>query len=465
MRILSLIFIILTLLIIPGVSAAGLEPVSIFSANPVSGSAPLSVQFTDLSEGSPTSWLWSFGDGGSSPQKNPAYTYNNEGIYDVILTTKNAFGQSTSQRVKYIRVGQEPTPNFIASPLLDPPPHEVQFTDLSDGSPTSWEWVFGDGVTSTEKNPRHIYAQSGRYDVLLRVSNVVGTSDRIKEQYIAVGHPPTAEIKASATTGNAPLSISFTDISLNTPTSWLWSFGDGGSSTEQNPIHTYTSSGTYEVSLTVNNLFGDDTDTLQTDIVILPPVTVFPTIPPTQSPGPGPSGPPPIANFTGSPQIGEAPLTVRFTDTSIGGPTWWRWDFGDGLLSGEMSPAHTYSSPGTYTVTLIIKNEYSSNSKTEDGYITVTGDEPAPAMTETPIIRIPVTVSGDGGSSQLSGSGGSSSQTDAASKDAASTKSTSQGEGFIHSWWWIILILILIIALVAAYWWRFIRKSRADGWF
>ncbi|MDO9540077.1 MAG: PKD domain-containing protein [Methanocalculus sp.] len=456
MRWLSLIVIILCLFLIPGVLATGLEPVSIFSASPSSGPAPLTVQFADLSEGSPTSWLWLFGDGGSSTLKNPSYTYADEGIYDVILTTTNTYGQSTSQRVKYIRVGLEPTPNFIATPLLGSPPHEVRFTDLSDGSPTSWLWLFGDGDTSTAKSPTHIYTQSGRYDVVLRVSNVVGTSDRIKEQYITVGYPPTAEMKASATTGHAPILISFTDLSPNAPTHWLWSFGDGGSSTLQHPTHTYTTSGTYEVTLTVDNLFGTDTNTLQTDIVVLLPVTVAPTY----APGPGPSGTPPVANFTGTPRTGDAPLTVRFTDTSIGGPNWWRWDFGDGLLSSEMSPVHLYSSPGTYTVTLIVKNDHSSDSKMAVGFIVVTGDEPAP-VTETPQPTVSPVTAGGGGSSQLSGTGGASSPL----KDVSSTGSTSLGDGFIHSWWWIILILILIIIGVAAYWWKYMRKSRADGWF
>jgi PKD repeat protein len=460
----SLICIIFCLFLIPGICATGLEPVSIFSATPSSGPAPLTTQFTDLSEGSPTSWLWLFGDGGSSTLKNPIYTYTDEGIYDVILTTTNAYGQSTGQRVKYIRVGLEPTPNFIATPLLGPPPHEVRFTDLSDGSPSSWFWEFGDGDTSTAKNPTHIYTQSGRYDVLLRVSNVVGTSDRIKEQYITIGYPPTAEMKASPTTGHAPLPISFTDLSLNAPTQWLWSFGDGGSSTLQHPTHTYTTSGTYVVTLTVQNLFGTDTGTLKTDIVVLPPVTTAPTTSPTYAPGPGPSGTPPVANFTGTPRAGDAPLTVRFTDTSMGGPNWWRWDFGDGLLSSEMSPSHLYSSPGTYTVTLIIRNDHSSDSKVEAGYIIVTGDMPAP-VTETPVPITPIpTVSpgnaGVGGGSQLSGTGDGSQQA-----NATSPESPSQNDGFIHSWWWIILILILIIIGVAAYWWKYMRKSRADGWF
>lgn len=440
------------LIFIPGVSALGFEPVSSFSATPVSGFPPLSVQFNDLSEGSPTSWLWLFGDGGTSTEQNPEHIYQNEGIYDVFLTTANAYGQSTSQRVKYIRVGIEPTPNFVANPLIGSPPHEVQFSDKSTGNPKTWLWNFGDGTTSTEQNPIHTYNLSGRYDVTLQVSNAVGTGDRIKEQYIAIGYPPSAKIGVSPTTGYAPLTVTFMDLSDETPYSWFWTFGDGGTSTDQNPVHTYSSSGTYPVTLTVENLFGSDNASLQSSIHVNPPVTASPTEPAA----PSPPGSPLVAHFIGAPRTGDAPHIVRFTDTSTGGPTWWRWSFGDGLLSSEMSPTHTFTSPGNYSVTLTIKNDYSTDSLTREEYIRVTGEDTAPIVTE-----IPVPMTSVFGIEKNSDPAESYEEYE----DCNSLSSTDYEGGLIGSWWWIILLLVIIVCGVALYWWKFIRKSRSEGWF
>lgn len=465
MRWVYILFLAFCLAFIPGVTGLGLEPVSIFSASPVSGSAPLTVQFNDLSEGSPTSWLWLFGDGGTSTEQNPVHIYQNEGIYDVLLTTTNANGQSTSQRVKYIRVGLEPTPNFVANPLIGSPPHEVQFSDKSTGNPKTWLWNFGDGTTSTEQNPIHTYNLSGRYDVTLQVSNAVGTGDRIKEQYIAIGYPPSAKIGVSPTTGYAPLTVTFMDRSDETPYSWFWSFGDGGTSTDQHPIHTYGSSGTYPVTLTVENLFGSDTTTHLADIVVLPPATVSPpaTISPPPTLGPAPSGLIPTANFTGSPRSGNAPLTVAFTDTSTGGPTWWRWNFGDGLLSSEMSPTHTYESPGNYTVGLVVRNDYSGDSKTEIGYIVVSGAESIPALTGTPLSTpTPPLNEGNG-----VGIGSVHPQPQIGDLDVESEPASSYDAlALLARWWWLIVFLIIVISAIAGYyWWKYIRKNPKDGWF
>ncbi|WP_281412418.1 PKD domain-containing protein [Methanocalculus chunghsingensis] len=460
MRVIITSLFIISLSLIISASGAGLEPVSSFSASPVSGgAAPLSVQFTDTSVGSPTNWLWLFGDGESSNLQNPVHTYTDEGIYDVTLTISNPHGQSTIKRVKYIRVGLEPTPDFIASPLVVTTPGEVRFTDLSSGSPTSWLWSFGDGSSSNEENPTYTYTEPGFYDVTLQVSNAVGTVDRIKERYIAVGSPPVPEIGASKTTGPAPLTIHFTDLSTGSPTSWLWSFGDSETSTEQNPVHTYRSAGTYTVSLMSTNLFGTEKATLQTSIQINPPVTITPTSPP--SPGPGPVGPPPVANFSGSPRIGEAPLTVRFTDTSEGGATWWRWTFGDGRMSNEMSPVHTYTTPGQYTVTLAVRNDFSSSVRIEEDYIIVTGDFPAPVPPWTPAPLTPVP---PGGITHTSGGAGGIHEKNESSVLPDSTDDPGRPVGsLLRSWWWVLLVLAAFTA-AAYYYYTYVWKDKRDGW-
>jgi PKD repeat protein len=116
---------------------------------------------------------------------------------------------------------------------------------------------------------------------------------------------------AGSPDGTAPLTVAFTDNSTGAPTSWTWTFGDGGTSTARNPSHVYTAAGTYSVTLTATNALGSDTITKANYIAVTPPV-------------------PPVAAFTGSPLTGITPLTISFTDNSTGAPTSWAWTFGDG---------------------------------------------------------------------------------------------------------------------------------------
>jgi PKD repeat protein len=164
--------------------------------------------------------------------------------------------------------------------------------------------------------------------------------------------PPTAAFVGSPTSGTIPLTVSFTDQSTGSPTTWSWTFGDGGTSTAQNPDHTYTSAGTYTVSLTVTNAAGSDGFTRNGYISVGTP-------------------PPPTAAFSGAPTVGTYPLAVSFTDESSGAPTSWSWTFGDGGTSTLANPSHTYTAAGTYTVTLDVTNAYGSDSLTRTNYVTV----------------------------------------------------------------------------------------------
>ncbi|WP_141241773.1 PKD domain-containing protein, partial [Methanosarcina spelaei] len=117
------------------------------------------------------------------------------------------------------------------------------------------------------------------------------------------------------------------DISKNA-TEWKWNFGDGTTSTQQNPTHKYSKAGTYTVNLTVKNAAGSNTVTKTGYIQVTEKL---------------------VANFTSSVTSGKLPLTVTFTDTSTGTPTKWKWSFGDGTTSTQQNPIHKYSKAGTYT--------------------------------------------------------------------------------------------------------------------
>jgi len=169
--------------------------------------------------------------------------------------------------------GNPPVANFTGNPTSGTAPLTVMFTDSSTNSPTSWSWTFGDSGTSTAQSPSHIYNSAGQYTVSLTATNAYGSDGETKTNYITVssgGNPPVAQFVGAPTSGVVPLLVAFTDQSTNSPTSWSWTFGDGGTSTAQNPSHTYTAAGSYTVSLTATNQYGSDGETKTNYITVSP---------------------------------------------------------------------------------------------------------------------------------------------------------------------------------------------------
>ena len=151
--------------------------------------------------------------------------------------------------------------DFSASPTSGKAPLNVQFTDKSIGKPTKWNWDFGDGSKSYLQNPTHKYSKAGVYTVSLTAKNAQGSNTATKTDYIKVVTKPVASFSAKPTSGKAPLNVAFTDKSTRIPTKWKWSFGDGTTSTVQNPKHKYLQEGNYKVTLTVTNAAGSSTVT------------------------------------------------------------------------------------------------------------------------------------------------------------------------------------------------------------
>ena len=317
-----------------------------FLASPLSGKAPLTVQFTDTSSGGPTSWQWDFNSDGAidSTARNPVYTYTASGTYSVTLKAIDGTVSDDITKSSYITVGNGPTASFTASPREGEAPLTVQFTDTSTGSVTSWLWNFGDGSTSSAKNPSHTYSGVGTYTVKLTVTNSYGPDTFEALSYIHTYSiaAPVADFTSDLTSGSAPLAVQFTDLSSNNPTAWEWDFNSDGTidSTVQNPVYTYTSPGTYSVTLNAVNGTTRSSTTKSNYIT---------------------AGDMPAAAFNVTPREGYAPLIVQFTDTSTGNVTSWLWDFGDGNNSTSQNPNHEYSSPGTYTVRLTVTNAFGSN--------------------------------------------------------------------------------------------------------
>jgi PKD repeat protein len=131
--------------------------------------------------------------------------------------------------------------------------------DESGGSPTGWVWDFGDGGSSTERDPTHIYQFAGTYSVKLTASNGAGSNSVTKLGYITVATPGVVDFEGTPTSGTNPLIVQFKDTSTGGPTAWLWEFGDGGTATTEKPLHTYANPGAYDVKLTVTTPAGPGT--------------------------------------------------------------------------------------------------------------------------------------------------------------------------------------------------------------
>jgi PKD repeat protein len=253
-------------------------------------------------------------------------------------------------------LADKPVASFISNVSSGTTPLSIQFVDSSLNSPTSWTWLFGDSGTSTSQNPTHIYTNAGTYTVTLIATNSAGSDTLTKMGYIMATKAtsvPAASFVTNVTSGSVPLSVQFLDSSNNSPIAWVWSFGDGGSSTLSNPVHTYTTAGSYTVTLTATNSAGSNTVS-QTNYITASMVT--------DAPGP---------LFKSTVTSGYAPLNVQFVDASSNAPNSWVWSFGDGSTSSLQNPTHTYTTAGTYTVTLTATNSAGSNTVSQTGYITV----------------------------------------------------------------------------------------------
>ena len=176
-----------------------------------------------------------------------------------------------------------------------------------------------------------------------------------------------ASFEGAPRMGTAPVVVSFSDTSTGEPTAWSWDFGDGQTSTERHPVHTYLRPGIYDVALTVTNVGGSNTLTLPAFVIAeRGPVRV------PQLPGNGGSrSTPPSASFAATPRTGRAPLVVSFADTSAGGATSWLWEFGDGSTSTANHPIHVFQEPGSYDVSLTVTNPLGSRRVTYTAFVVV----------------------------------------------------------------------------------------------
>lgn len=234
---------------------------------------------------------------------------------------------------------------------------EVECISLAYGGPAEWYWEFGDGITSEEINPNHIYSDIGTFTITLTVTDDDGLSDSYSEIYTV--RPPLADFSTSPILGCAiPHTVFFTDLS-SLPDTWYWDFGDGSSSTVQNPVHTYTTAGTFTVTLTTTDTIFGCSDVATAIVKVSRPNAEI-------------GGP--------TSEFGCAPHSVDFVNSSTNlGPgiiTDYLWDFGDGTTSTEETPSYVYDSPGIFTVSLTVTNDLGcSNTHEIPNYVQAIGPD------------------------------------------------------------------------------------------
>ena len=330
-------------MIVPDSSFSANVTKAYFNQNPY-----LPVGFTATSNTAPYSWMWSWSGGNqaSSSDLSLVLTFNQFGDYMVSRTVKNS--NSTVSNSTLISVCPLIT-SFTADRSSGPVPLVVQFTDTSTNQPASWLWDFGDGTTSRLQNPSHTYTISGTHVVRLVSKNNFGSCWNTTEIVVS---PLTASFTSNLTTGLVPLTVQFTDTSTDRPTSWSWDFGDGATSSLQNPAHTYTKPGTYQITLNVTNGYDGQVPAAPVQ------VTVY-SLPATM--------------FIAAPVHGVAGTAVLFTDTSTGAPapSAWYWDFGDGYTSTYQNPSHQYAAAGVYTISHSATNTQGTAWQNKTAYISI----------------------------------------------------------------------------------------------
>jgi gliding motility-associated-like protein len=307
-----------------------------FFSSTATGCYPLPVQFYDASTSvgdSIVSWLWDFGDGSTSTLQSPSHVFTSARNFNITLQVRNSNGcVSTLTKTSMIRINDGVMAQFTNTNLqtcTSPVTINFQNQSTGNGSPV-YLWDFGDGNTSSSVNPSHTYSANGTYTVKLVVTNSSGCTDTaIKVNAVTVG-----SVQAGFSTSAAACqksAVQFTNTSSPAPASVMWTFGDGNTSSQLNPVHSFANAGSFTVKMVAN--FGACTDSVSKLITITPTPTAAFATPDTVS--------------------CKTPHTVTFSNQSVNAVSQ-VWNFGNNTSSTLANPAVTYNSFGNYAIKLTV---------------------------------------------------------------------------------------------------------------
>ncbi|MFM7063770.1 MAG: PKD domain-containing protein, partial [Actinomycetes bacterium] len=330
-------------------------------------------------DGTVVAYDWDFGDGASSSSASPTHVYTATGDYTATLVVTDNDGDTATSTVA-VTVFANPTPTaVIASDVTaGQTPLTVNFdgTDSVDDDPIAgYLWNFGGGTFSTAASPTFTFSGSGVRTVTLTVTDADGATSTTSVDIDVTpipNVPPTAAAAGSPTSGKEPLVVLFssagsgdTDGAIQ---SYRWDFGDGTSSTQANPSHTYSAAGVYTAVLKVT----DDAGGTAT-------ATVGVTVTPNQ---------PPTAVAAASPTSLRVGLPVSFSSAGSAdadGTFTTSWDFGDGTTSSLANPSHAYDTAGTFTATLTVTDDNGATATATRTITVVANQRPTAAVNATPV--------------------------------------------------------------------------------
>lgn len=386
--------------------------------NTTNGCQESPLTFTNNTSGTVTGYTWDFGDGNQSSLVNPTNTFLSHGNFDVVLTAANAAGCENS-KTKSITIYSNPQPDFsLDLPPFSCSGSASQFNDLTpsltDSNITTWTWNFGDDANgaSSQKNPTYVYGLAGDYQVALETSTNFGCSN-VVQKTVTISPAPIVDFSHDASCLNQ--GTQFYDTSRSNVKAWLWSMQNSTYSTK-NPIHNFNSTGDQSVTLAVtgnNNCVSQMSKTLfiptpvSVDFTAQSACATKPSIfQETTTAGPDPAtawswdiggtpavgspvqhvfqnvgnynvqlystrqsgcvytttktiniDTPPVAQFSMFPVAGAAPLSVGFTNTSVGASSFlWKFNDVNNSTSTLFSPSFIYTALGEYPVDLIVRN-------------------------------------------------------------------------------------------------------------
>lgn len=317
----------------------------------------LQVQFTAYFEAQDSaaafSWLWDFGDGNTSTEENPLHTYDNDGLYEATLTIISETGCEASSTEHVCVGGYQSNPECEAwFEVNNIDSLTVQFTSYFESQDSaaviSWLWDFGDGNTSTEENPTYDYAAAGVYEVTLTIVSETGC-EASSTEHVCVGEvdpdDPDCSLEPVVVQIDSltfAFSVEFNTLDSAGAVSWIWDFGDGNTSTDENPVHTYDQDGFYIVTIVV---------TSATDCEAELSFPLFTDTPPSSD----------CAAYIEYEDLDS--LTFVFNSEVFGltgdqvGVLSYFWDFDDGTFSNDSSPTHIFPGDGIYSVELTVVTE------------------------------------------------------------------------------------------------------------